>query len=92
MTSGTEFRVFVQADTTDGTAKFVALDDPNRFNPNAKDDENQPVQIAKKKAKKSAMTKTLEAFQTQGSEDQKKAEGPAPKFQRATSLHFRVEP
>jgi hypothetical protein len=92
VTKGTEFRVFIQADTTDGTARFVALDDPNRFNPVVQNDQNQPVQIAKKNAKKSTMTKTLEAFQTQGSEDQKKAEGPAPKFQRATSLHFRVEP
>jgi hypothetical protein len=92
VTRGTEFRVFIQADTTDGTAKFVALDDPNRFNPDAKNDENQPVQITKKKAKKSTLTKTREDFQARGQEAQKNAEGAAPRFQRATSLHFRVEP
>lgn len=92
LTSGTEFRVFIQADTTDGNAAFVALDDPRRFNADANNDQDQPLPLAKKKAKKSTMTKTLEAFQTKGIEDQKKAEGPAPKFQRATSLHFRVEP
>ena len=33
VTTGTEFRVFVQADTTDGQAHYVPLDDPNRGKP-----------------------------------------------------------
>ncbi len=87
---GTEFRVFIQADTTDGKAQFIALDDPNRFKPEA--DQDQPLAAAKTKAKKSTLTRTLEDFKARGEKDQKKAEGEAPKFQRATSLHFRVEP
>ena len=92
VTTGTEFRVFIRADTTDGNATFVALDDPTRFKQDTQDEQTQPLQLAKTKAKKSTLTKTLLAFQAQGKEDQKKVEGAAPKFQRATSLHFRVDP
>ena len=69
----TEFRVFIQADTTDGQATYIPLDDPNREDP-AK---NSPA-IRDDKAKADAAA------------SQKKAEGPALKFQRATSVHFRV--
>jgi len=75
---GTEFRVFIQADTTDGLAKakYIPLDDPNRGNP-AKNDPSLG-QDAKK------------TDEVQKSQDT--IEGTALKFQRATSIHFRVEP
>ena len=73
---GTEFRVFIQADTTDGHAKYIPLDDPNRGNP-AKNDPSLG-QDAKKADKVQKSQATIE--------------GTALKFQRATSIHFRVEP
>ncbi len=73
---GTEFRVFIQADTTDGHAKYIPLDDPNRGNP-AKNDPSLG-QDAKKAEKVQKSQATIE--------------GTALKFQRATSIHFRVEP
>ncbi len=76
VTRASEFRIFIQADTTDGQAHFIALDDPNRGrpahpNPNARADPAHPDAAAKSQAD---------------------AEGPVLKFQRATSVHFRVEP
>ncbi len=73
---GMEFRVSIQADTTNGKAKYIPLDDPNRGNP-AKNDPTLG-QDAKKAEKVQKSQDTIE--------------GTALKFQRATSIHFRVEP
>ena len=76
MTTGTEFRVFVQADTTNGQAHYIPLDDPNRGKPEKNNPSIRNDQALAEKAKKS----------------QAEAEGPVFKFQRSTSVHFRVEP
>ena len=76
VTKGTEFRVFIQADTTDGQAHYIPLDDPNRGKPEKNNPSIRDDQVLAEKAQKS----------------QAEAEGAVFKFQRSTSVHFRVEP
>ena len=71
----TEFRVFVLADTTDGNARYIGLDNPNRDDERTKGD-RPPKDLTSKIAQ---LTSTEEA------------EGRALKFQRATSVHFQVK-
>lgn len=74
----TEFRVFVQADTTDGRARYIGLDDPNRH-----DEKEETPDNARR------VDPVLRLVEKQSTDE---AEGHAMKFQRATSVHFRVEP
>lgn len=73
---GAEYRVIIQADTTDGKARYIPLDDPNRGDPKKNDPSIRTDQAQADAAKAS----------------QEAAEGTALRFQRATSVHFRVEP
>jgi hypothetical protein len=75
----TEYRVSVQADTTDGHARYIGLDDPNRQDQRITrgDEERRP--------KDPTLRQTVEDS-TEG------AEGQALRFQRATSVHFHVKP
>ena len=76
VTSPTEFRVFIQADTTDGKATYIPLDDPT-------DDGKQNAADHTTRDKAGAAAR--EAVQAV-------AEGAAERFQRATSIHFHVVP
>ncbi len=76
VTQGTEFRVFIQADTSDGKAHYIPLDDPNRGEPEKNDPSIRNDQ---------SLVEGVKQAQAQ-------AEGPALKFQRATSVQFWVEP
>jgi hypothetical protein len=77
VTVRTEFRVFVQAETTDGQARYIALDNPQRDDD---DKDTNPRQPSDKKAR------------LRQDEATKAAEGGVLKFQRATTVHFQVEP
>jgi hypothetical protein len=89
----TEFRVFVLADTTNGKAHYIALDNPNRD-----DQVPDPVDLAalptpkRPKDKEAAAREAFDQRKIQSDRDTKLAEGPAIKFQRATTVHFRVKP
>ena len=73
----TEFRVFVQADTTDGKATYIGLDDPNRGDEKITPSDRKPSDPTTRRAEKVST---------------ESAEGQAMKFQRATSIHFLAEP
>ena len=77
MTAPTEFRVFVQADTTDGQARYIGLDRPNADDGDITKSDDPPLDPA---------------ASLQVAEDTKAAEGQTIKFQRATSVHFAVNP
>ena len=79
----TEFRVFVQADTTDGKAHYVQLDDPNGDTNLDDADKDKDAASRRPRDKKARM---------QQDSATKAAEGKVLEFQRATSVHFRVEP
>jgi hypothetical protein len=89
----TEFRVFVVADTTDGRAHYIGLDDPNRG-----DQVPDPLDIAAiastKKAKdgEAAIREKFDTLKIRAEKDTQAAEGTAIRFQRATTIHFRVKP
>ena len=93
VTDDTEFRIFVQADTTNGQAHYIALDNPSR------DDQGSgPVNAAalassdKEKAAQVAAKAKFDTSSTKTEKDTKAAEGPAIKFQRSTTIHFHVKP
>ena len=73
----TEFRVFVQADTTDGAARYIGLDDPNR------DDGDITQADADPRDQETRMKQRAASIE---------AEGRAIKIQRATSVHFAARP
>jgi hypothetical protein len=81
----TEFRVFVQADTTDGKAHYVQLDDPNGDTDldDADKEKDKDAASRRPRDKKAKMQQDLAT---------RAAEGKVLEFQRATSVHFRVEP
>lgn len=75
----TEFRVFVQADTTDGEARYIGLDDPNRHDAEAtpSDRQSHPTDPDTRRVVRQSTDE---------------AEGRAMRFQRATTVHFRARP
>jgi hypothetical protein len=89
----TEFRVFVLADTTDGKAHYIPLDNPNRD-----DQVPDPVDLAalpagrRPKDKEAAAREATDQRKFKAEQDTKAAEGPAIKFQRGTTIHFHVKP
>jgi hypothetical protein len=89
----TEFRIFVLADTTNGQAHYIALDDPNRGDqvPDSVDIFALPVR-GEAQDPEVAARKKLDPRKAESENDTKAAEGPAIKFQRATTIHFHVKP
>ncbi|MBX6312309.1 MAG: hypothetical protein IRY99_05230 [Isosphaeraceae bacterium] len=77
VTKATEFRVFVQADTTEGRSHYIALDDPSSGDA---DEDTTPQRPRDQKAR------------LRQEEHTKAAEGKVLQFQRATSIHFHAEP
>jgi hypothetical protein len=92
----TELRVFVQADTTDGKARFIALDDPNRDDGNADTNGSSTgtstgSSSSASKKDDATRTKTLAKAASDAQKATTAAEGEVFKFQRATSVHFLVK-
>jgi hypothetical protein len=89
----TEFRVFVLADTTNGQAHYIPLDDPNRGDRNA-----DPVDVAaipagnRPRDREAAAREAFDARKLKAEQDTKAAEGTAIRFQRGTTIHFWVKP
>jgi hypothetical protein len=93
VTEETEYRVFVLADTTEGQARYIPLDNPNRD-----DQVPDPVDLAalpagrRPKDKEAAAREAFDQRKLKAEQDSKVAEGPAIKFQRGTTIHFHVKP
>ncbi|WP_422924365.1 hypothetical protein [Singulisphaera sp. PoT] len=77
----TEFRIFIQADTTDGQARYIGLDNPHSGGA-SDDDDDSPTAGTKSKDKRTLVRQA---------EATKAAEGSVLKFQRATTFHFHAD-
>jgi hypothetical protein len=100
---GAEIRIFLQGETIENQSRFIALDDPmqgQEAESSAEAEErttttgsSSSVRNRRREATREAVRQTARALRAEVVRDTEAAQGALPfKFQRATSLHFRVEP